>query len=291
MSRTEQFQYADPNYTHNNEFSFPPFYFEYFERTATWDTRYDAYRRALHKPSIPTLCLLAKTAIELSVTANNELVADDLQAEASGHIQVLEEVDQPDIAIETAVLKHNLPLQVSLHRHHEHPNPSQLTDAYEGVVHALSQTTDTFYNENDPIYTYYKGVATESAALVMLQRYGAQVIQSGDWTPVPALISQERGIYRSNNWDISVITDAEKPFTPASKIQVKWGNFDHHSYSDDISVVAVKKDLCVYTESTGTDFTVSRFINEAIFYRPGASFERVYNKRVEQLLDKIDDAA
>ncbi len=263
-----------------------------FLGSTNWNVKHAAYDSMHGESGHNEPLFLARAAFELSAGAPNVVVSDRLLLESIAHAQNAKMhtgKQSPARSISVDMFVANLPLMAAVHLYNQHPPAKAIDKARRAGVASLQENLPNV-TLTGPESRDYVGAAAELGALVMLQRFCLEQLDGSQWTPLPALISENcdsrSGSSQNSNWDLSVYTGDDMQLTYAAQINYGWQV--PRSYHEAIAVVNVKTALVLGKEK---EYRTSRLTAElAASHRqyPDIMSARNLDARTDILMDIIE---
>ncbi len=171
---------------------------------------------------------------------------------------------------------------------------------WQESVQAREQHFDTKLSRDNRIRL--AGTIGELAVLMLYQRFIKQELGDKEQLALTSRLTEDRGIGRNGGsyevtaWDISVFQQFnEENIEMPYKIQVKTSDKNKAQrsfrYSDDVSVVVIKKDLALTPDEQENGFSPSQIICDILAEQENSNTSatnRRLEERTEKLLDKVD---
>lgn len=191
----------------------------------------------------------------------------------------------PGQRIQTAIHLANLPLSTSVYVDRKHPNIEQVRRAQTALAQTLLE--NAFAKHSDGKVSEVIGFGSEAAALLLLQRYATEAIGTGDYTPVPALLSEDQVAHASRegqtSWDISVFARPQID-EPDYRLQVKYRPAYDETYAEPIVTIAMtelaNRPNFGFGNIVGTTATT-------VLGNANAATTRTANRLTEAMLDRM----
>jgi hypothetical protein len=182
------------------------------------------YERLVRNMTRVDPLFVARAAMELAAMAPDENTRLSLIPEVADKADKAKRAVQrtPGQQLRTGLFLANLPALFKIHIEREHPRPEVLDRAAKAGSLLLAETLSKPIHDNEIGHTY--GAAADAITLSMLQRHSAQNYR--DWTPVPALLSQDYAERSPDqSWKLSIFVDSYID-DPYFRIRQRFGRDD-----------------------------------------------------------------
>lgn len=226
----------------------------------------------------------AEILFDVAAHSTDKKIADEMLIKSIAAIDKAKRGSpSPDRRLRTEVLGTNMPLLVSLHLDEQQPDITMVDRAMK--LGALSILKHAPHKQRTEDIANMCGAAAEVGVMLMLQRYGVDLIGDSDFTAVPSLYSQDNnpaGSMPNVAWNTSLFTGISVG-EPTYAIQTKYSqNALYGAYHDQIDVVIFEE---LFQGERFSD--TIHAIGNVCLHQGNIQEESLVNIATERLLDQI----